>query len=277
MYDVMTVKLETKLDIGEWLPSWKPSKIKKLQKESTLQVKKLLGGLVFIVLASIVGVAIGIWVFKHFNVYIPLENQAVNIDLQEPLQAKVKIQDALNVDVSGRVNATIPIHENLNIPLTQTLTPRVYFDNQVPIKTIIPVKEVLKVRQDLPIDTKVQVRVLGRDITLPIKGTIPINLDVPLDIQVPLDQNVHLKFDAPVRTVLQENLNIPLNTTLKTNIPVDGHLNVPIKTALAASVEVKNTLPIKIQKGELKIPLSSVTLKKQPVAAPSTAVQSGVQ
>ena len=48
----------------------------------------------FIVLASIVGVANGIWVFKHFNVYIPLENQAVNIDLQEPLQAKVKIQDA---------------------------------------------------------------------------------------------------------------------------------------------------------------------------------------
>ena len=77
--------------------------LKKLQKESTLQVKKLLGGLVFIVLASIVGVAIGIWVFKHFNVYIPLENQAVNIDLQEPLQAKVKIQDALISDRPGRV------------------------------------------------------------------------------------------------------------------------------------------------------------------------------
>lgn len=67
------------------------------------------------------------------------------------------------------MNANIPINEKLNIPLTQTLTPRVYFDNMVPISTVIPVKETLKVDQSLPIDTKVQVRVLGKDITLPLK------------------------------------------------------------------------------------------------------------
>ena len=58
---------------------------------------------------------------------------------------KVKTGLALDVDVTGRVNAEIPIRENLNIPLTQTLTPRVYFDNQVPIKTTIPVRETLKI------------------------------------------------------------------------------------------------------------------------------------
>ena len=31
-------------------------------------------------------------------------------------------------------------------------------------------------------------RVLGKDITLPLKGNIPLQLDVPIDIQVPLDQ-----------------------------------------------------------------------------------------
>ncbi len=53
---------------------------------------------------------IAIWVFKHFNIYIPLKNQAVAIDLQEPLQVQVKVKDALNVDVKGRVNANIPIN-----------------------------------------------------------------------------------------------------------------------------------------------------------------------
>lgn len=100
-----------------------------------MQFRQALGALAFIVLAALIGVAIAIWVFKNFNIYIPLKNQAVDIDLQEPLQAKVKIQDALDVDVTGRVNASIPIREDLNIPLTQTLTPRVYFDNQVPIKS----------------------------------------------------------------------------------------------------------------------------------------------
>lgn len=83
---------------------------------------------------------------------------------------------------------------------------------------------------------------------------------MPIQIDVPLEQNVHLKFDAPVRTVLKENLHIPLNATLKTEIPVQGQLNVPIKTALNATVDVKNTLPVKIQNGQLKVPLNTVKL-----------------
>ena len=243
-------------------------------KESPLNIRRLLGALSFMVIAALCGVLIAIWVFKHFNIYIPLENQAVNIDLQAPLQAKVQIHDALDVDVSGKVDAVIPIHEKLNIPLTQTLTPHVYFDNRVPIKSTIPVKEVLKIAQNMPIDTKVTVKVLGQDISLPLKGNIPIKLDVPIDLKVPLNQIVHLKFDAPVKAVLKQNLRLPLDATLNTNIPIKGHLNVPVKTALAATVDVKNTLPVKIQQGQLKIPLNSVVLSRTdaiPIVKPSVS------
>lgn len=228
-----------------------------------MQLKYVVTGLAFIILATLCGLLLAIWVFKHFNIYIPLEDQSVSIDLQEPLQAKVQIHDALDVDVTGRVNALIPIKENLNVPLTQTLTPRVYFDSQVPIKTTIPVRETLIVNQDMPVDTKVKVKVLGKDITLPLKGVIPIKLNVPIHMDVPLEQNIHLKFNAPVKAVLKENLHIPLDTTLKTNIPIQGHLNVPIKTALNATVDVQNTLPVKIKKGDLVIPLNRLQLKRE--------------
>ena len=132
-----------------------------------MQIKKVLAGLAFLSLATLSGVLLAIWIFQHFSIYIPLNNQAVNIDLQEPLQAKVKIHDALDVDVSGRIRAEIPIQEQLEIPLAQTLTPRVYFDNQVPIKTMIPVREALKVQQNLPIDTRVNVMIMGKNISLP--------------------------------------------------------------------------------------------------------------
>ena len=92
----------------------------------------------------------------------------------------------------------------------------------------------------MSVDTKVQVKVIGRDVTLPLKGNIPIQLDVPIHIDVPLEQQVHLKFDASVKTVLKENLHIPVNTVVKTSIPIQGHLNVPIKTALKASVDVQD-------------------------------------
>ena len=103
-----------------------------------MQLKQVMAGVAFILIATVCGVLIAIWVFKHFNIYIPLENQAVSIDLKEPLQAKVQIHDALDVDVKGKVKAEIPIHEKLNLPITQTLTPHVYFDNEVPIQTTIP-------------------------------------------------------------------------------------------------------------------------------------------
>ena len=70
----------------------------------------------------------------------------------------------------------------------------------------------------MPVDTKVQVKVMGRDVTLPLNGNIPIQLDVPIHIDVPLEQQVHLKFDAPVKTVLKENLHIPVNRVVKTRV-----------------------------------------------------------
>lgn len=227
-----------------------------------MQFKRIFAVFALIIIANLCGVYIAMWVFKHFNINIPLKDQHVAIDLQEPLQVRVKVKDALDVAVNGRVDAQIPINEQLNVALTQTLTPRVYFDSLVPISTMIPVKEVIKVNQNLPIDTKVQVKILGKDVTLPLKGSIPLQLDVPIDIQVPLQQKVHLKFDAPVKTVLKENLNIPLQTQLNANIPIQGKLNVPITSELNASVDVKNTLPVKIAKGELKIPLSSMYLDR---------------
>lgn len=227
-----------------------------------MKIKKLITTFCFLIFAAICGVSLAIWVFKHFNIYIPLENQAVNIELQEALKAKVTIHDALDVDVTGNVNAVIPIKDQLVIPVDQTLNPHVYFDNTVPIKTVIPVKEVLKVKQEMPIDTKVKVTVLGQDITLPLKGVIPINMDVPVDLQVPLNQAVHLKFDTKVRTDLKESLRVPLVTTLNTQIPISGRLNVPVKTPLDTTVDVKNILPVTIQKGELKIPLDSIKLSR---------------
>lgn len=224
----------------------------------------------FLIVAAIGGVLIAIWVFKHFNIYIPLENQAVNIELQEALKAKVTIHDALDVDVTGNVKAVIPINEQLIIPVNQTLMPHVYFDNMVPIKTTIPVKEVLKVEQDMPIDTKVTVNVFGKDLSFPLKGVIPIKMDVPIELQVPLDQAVHLKFDSKVRTDLKESLRVPLVTTLDTQIPISGRLNVPVKTPLDATVDVQNVLPVKIQQGNLKIPLNSVQLSRSEASTPAS-------
>ena len=234
-----------------------------------MQKKHIFAAIGLIFAATICGILIAIWVFQYFKIYIPLENQHVKIDLQEPLQAEVQIHDSLDVDVSGRVNTIIPIRENLTIPVNQTLTPRVFFDNQVPIKTEIPVDEIIHVRQNMPVDTRVEIKILGKNVNLPLKGNIPIQLDIPLKLNVPLEQKIHLKFDAPIKTQLKESLRVPLEANLDLNIPIQGRLDVPIKTALKASVDVQNTLPITIRQGELVVPLNQLQLQRAQAAQQS--------
>ena len=76
-----------------------------------------------------------------------------------------------------------------------------------------------------------------------------------------------------MKAVLKENLKVPLKATLKTNIPIEGHLNVPIKSALQATVDVQNTLPVKIEKGQLKIPLNSLKLSQHDIASHDSPTQ----
>ena len=102
-----------------------------------MQTKKIFGISVFIILATIIGVALAIFVFRQFSIYVPLENQAVDIDLQEPLQAKVKIHDTLDVDVTGTIDATIPIKETLNIDAQNTLPIKIKkSDLEIPLSSI---------------------------------------------------------------------------------------------------------------------------------------------
>ncbi|AOA58635.1 MFS transporter [Acinetobacter larvae] len=225
-----------------------------------MNIRKISIAVAVVFLATVTGVLLAIWVFRYFNIYIPLENQSVAIDLQQPLQTRVKIHEPLDVDVTGEVDAVIPINEQLNVPLKQSFRPHVFFDNQVPISTQIPVKETLKIDQNMPINTEVQLQILGTQIKVPLKGVIPIKMDVPIDLKIPLQQKVHLKFDTPVETVFRENLQLPLQTTVHSKIPIAGRLQVPVKEAMDATVEVQNTLAVQIQQGQLKIPLKHIAL-----------------
>lgn len=222
--------------------------------------------------ATFAGVSLAIWAFNHLNVGIPLNGQKLSIQLDDAIDADVKLDHPLDVQVEGRVNSVIPIRETLNIPLTQTLNPHVYIDSHVPIKTTIPVKQMLEVEQILPVDTRVNVKVLGKNVNLPLKGDIPIKIEVPLDLSVPLDQTVHLKFDTDVKTVLKENLKIPIQQDIKANIPVKGRLNVPLKEAMQAEVKIHNQLPVTVAEGRLDIPLNKIKIQQNSsqTAVPAT-------
>lgn len=232
--------------------------------------KTLLTVLLFFVLAVLAGVLAAWWILSYMQLHLPIRNQNAVITIPAPVQARAKVLDALDVQVQGNISTEVPVNQNIAIPVQDTLNTMIHFDHDVPIKMDVPVQNVVPVDQTVPVDTHVTVNVLGKDITLPVKGNIPIKMQVPIKFTVPVNQQVHLTFDAPAQAKLKQDLHVPLNAKINATIPIHGTMQVPVKSDLHAQVFLSDPMPATIVKSDLEIPLSGLSLLQTPPANKST-------
>jgi hypothetical protein len=237
---------------------------------------------VFVVLASVVGLALGIWAYTSLSIDVPVEDKPFKISLLKPFDAKIQVNKPLAAQIEGTLDAEIPLKATLDVPFEQTLHPRIFMDTYAPVKMTVPVKQDLKIDQMLPVDTKVKIQFLGNWIEVPLKGEIPIRMTVPLDLKVPVDQDVLLKFDAEVETRFLERVKLPIDQTIQSKIQVAGQVSVPLQEDLDTTVKVSEPMDVVITEGELDLPLNTLSLhtNKEPIktsAMTSTNTAAGNQ
>lgn len=227
-----------------------------------ITIKWWLSALAIFIIAILLGIIAGWWVFKNFDMNLPIRNQPATVTLPEPIQVKAKVLNELDVMVKGHLATEIPIDQTIQVPVKDTLHTVISFDNEVPIKMQVPVKYTLPLDQKIHVDSTVKVRLLGRDISLPIRGDIPIKAQIPININVPVNQNIRLKFVAPADARLEQKLNIPLRTMIATNFPLQGVMQVPVKSELQAQVVVPQPVSAVITKSDFRFPLSQLALQR---------------
>jgi len=129
------------------------------------------------------------------------------------------------------------------------------------------VRERVSVDQVVHVDTQVQVRVLGRDLTLPVRGDVPIKAMIPVNLDIPVDQRVRVRFSTPADVRIDQPLRIPLKAVIDTVVPVHSQLRVPVQSALQANIRVQGPVPAVIEHADLRLPLRDLALdvkRKQP-------------
>lgn len=225
-------------------------------------IKWWLSAFAIFLVAILVGIIAGWWVFKNFDMSLPIRNQAATVSLPEPMQVRAKVLNDLDVMVKGHLATQIPIDQTIKVPINETLHTVISFDNEVPIKMTVPVNYNLPLDQKIHVDSTVKVRLLGKDISLPIRGDIPIKAQIPININVPIDQKVRLKFVAPADAKLHQTLNVPLKTTIATNFPLQGVMQVPVKSELQAQVIVPQPVSAVITESDFKFPLNQLALQR---------------
>lgn len=218
-------------------------------------------------LAVICGGLLAWWLINSFEVQLPLKNQPAHVKINEPILAKAQVLNALDVTVQDQVNAQIPIDQQIQVPIKDTIHTMVMFDHVLPIQLNVNINQKIPVNQTIHVDSKVQVKVLGKDISLPIRGDIPIQATIPVNFKLPIHQNIKLKFVAPVDAKINQQLNIPLKTTINAIVPIQGVLQVPIKSDIETQVFLPDPLAVVLTESNIHFPLKQVSLGTAPKVA----------
>lgn len=226
----------------------------------TIRKSFVIGAGILLIFALAIGACLAWWVWKHLGVELLLRDQQASVVVPKPMSVGIDILDDLDIMIDTVIDTTVPIDQTLTLPVKETLNVQVGFDNVVPIKMNVPLKDTIKLDQVIPVDGDVRVRVLGKWITVPIKGELPVKADVPIDVNVPVDQLVKLQFNAPAKVDILEDLSVRLKADIKTSIPLRSAMQVPVRSTLRASATILEPADALIAEMDLRLPLREVGL-----------------
>ncbi len=229
----------------------------------------ILTAMVLLVLMCASAAAVAWWAWRHLAARVVLTEQQADIRLPQALQVRAKVSQSLQIQVDQVLPVRVPIHQDVSIPLLDAIPVRVSIDTTLPLNLDVPVRHTLHVDQVMDVDTKVQTRILGFNVTLPVKGKVPIKADVPIDLVIPVRQRLPVALVAPAMVRLIEPLRTRIDTVIEAKVPIHEALSLP----LTAPVDALLTFPQQhVQAGlnlmDLTVPFQAVTLVPRAKALP---------
>ncbi|WP_410209427.1 hypothetical protein [Aquirhabdus sp.] len=231
-----------------------------------------------ILIAAILGGMFASWfIFKHVDAKLLIQDQKATVELPPVFPARAKILNNLDIMLQGKIETVAPVNQTITVPIDDTLNILATFDSKMPIKMNIPIKDTIPLDQVIHVDSQVQVKVLGRYITLPLRGDIPIKTAIPIELNVPVDQDIDLKFTTPLKAKLKQSLHVPLKADIHTTIPVSGMMSVPVKSDLETTIHIDQPLDMMIKRTELNIPLRTIKLHTKNSTSPTPKTQAQLE
>tara|TARA_B100000676_G_C18075491_1_gene847351 strand:- start:2021 stop:2785 length:765 start_codon:yes stop_codon:yes gene_type:complete len=211
------------------------------------------------------------WVWRHLGAELALRDQIAQVAITQALPIDVQLQEGLELLVDGTVDTTVPVKQVLTVPLQETLDVSVDFDGAVDVNLDVPFQTMVKVDEMMPLEAVLDVKIMGVWTKLPIRGVLPIRLNVPVNTVVPVRQSLPLSFTKPVQVALDQQISVPLDTRIRTSVPLHSVLQVPQPPPIKALATVLEPAETTLTRLDLALPMNDVgfSWKGQPVAGPA--------
>ena len=210
----------------------------------------LWNGLILLLVIALLALAAGFVLKREFRTilsWIPDTRIAfllhADVTVEGPVSAAVQVDTSLNVPFKKDVAVSLPLHKSLDVPVKG----RFHIPLTEPVKCRLDkpvrIREKIPFRGTLPVDTRVQTRILGIPIEIPVKGNVPVDMAFPIDQEVHLNDAVMVRVPDPVDVNVNQNITLPVDLTVNTVIPINEVLTVPIKATVDCDARVKGKVP----------------------------------
>ncbi len=223
------------------------------------------GGLLLWAAVVLVGATIGAllvfhFVIRHLQAQLLVTNETLYAYVDQTLEVDASVLNQLDIELDEIVSTRVPVDTLLSVPVEQPLELDAQFDAVVPIRTDILVEDVILLEQNVDLDTVVEADLLGETFQLPLRGSFPVRAEVPVTILVPIDQSVRLRFTAPIKARMRQNLEVPLKTEIVADVPLKTEMSVPVLNELFTTADVAQEprLKVLLNYSDLAIPVGGL-------------------
>jgi hypothetical protein len=157
-----------------------------------------------------------------------------------PLSTVIAVNERIPVPVSLTVNDTIPVRAEIPFQQKLVVPVNLQIDQVFTVDTSVPFHDqiVAPVDDVIHIDERFNVRLLGQNFSVPIRGDIPVKLNVT----IPVEQDFPIHADIPVQFPISETLSVAIDWTVP--VDLDIPLRLPVKTTVI--VPFSRTIPIRV-------------------------------
>jgi len=179
--------------------------------------------------------------------YIYKKVITASVDSSFPVSAT--IDQVSQISIKKDFQYSVPVKTVVRVPINQTFNVTLDKPLNIPIDHVFHVDEKIDVKTQFPFETKVAIKILGVNTDVPVKGVIPLNMVIPVKHDFHIKDILTVKPQETMALPINSILDVPIDFTLKGNVPVDGTIPAVLKDKFNAEVMLKDRIPVTLEFG----------------------------
>lgn len=184
--------------------------------------------------ALVTGVLVAWWIWLNLVIHIDIRDQPAGITLPDEFEAVAKVSNLLDVAMKGEITTTVPFKQTLTVPLRGRYDFDVEMNAKVPVQFDVTYDGIIPVdtSADVTIRTGINYKNLKSLRNLVIETSLPLKFPLPVNLKIPVDDVIDLTYTGPLSADIDQDLLAPVDTVLRTTLPIDQTIRTPVTAAI---------------------------------------------